>query len=293
MGTKREDMALFMDAIAETEPTESDWTDAVEMRPDLVSAVVAIQNVDTLKAHVEQRGLMYNAEREDRATIYDFKLSQLENERQRTGQLESELREYKERRMSLQTQIRENKALVASARIEENQYTEQEQTARRMCELNKREFDGAAATHKSAKQHTFKERQILKDELCELRAKHSTVRRKLVDSTKALTDQINQLTKEREITAAKDSEEALALKSQERSTRQQVKDTQEETASTEEEIAQVQKDILELSKKHEEMVAVARSAHANYRGASQALELSMSPRSSQRQQGSAERKEMY
>jgi len=286
-------MIGVMDAIAEVEPSERDWTDAVEMRPDLVSAVVAIQKVDILKAHVDDRGQMYCAEQDDRAIIYNFKLSQLDAERQRSMELEDELRAYKERRMSLQGQVRQNRKLVADARIEENQYMEHEQTARRTCELHQRQFESISRDHSAAQKNALQEREALKDELCELRAKHSTIRRKLVDGTRGLVDHINQLNKQRTAVMAANKDEQSTLTEQQRTTRQEAKDAEEAATETAADILEIQRNIVGLSKMHDQRVEAARNAVGQYRDASEALELSMSPRSKGQGQGSAGRKEMY
>eukprot|EP00657_Telonema_sp_P-1_P006382 TRINITY_DN2487_c0_g1_i2.p1 TRINITY_DN2487_c0_g1~~TRINITY_DN2487_c0_g1_i2.p1 ORF type:complete len:253 (+),score=93.49 TRINITY_DN2487_c0_g1_i2:53-811(+) len=246
---------------------------------DSVSAVMAIQQVDILKAHVEERGALYEADQNDREKIYAYRKAQLERERVHTELLETELIEHKQRRMAMQGEIRENGAAMCRARDEEAALLDNDRRARRELEINKRECELADKEHKDTIKMSLEQDGLLADELSDLQTKHTTIRRKLEDGTKELLESLVEIEKEIKAAKAKNIEDERAIRVQERVARDETRAATRDTKRTEDEIHTVKRELVDMSRKHTEMVVASQMAHKSFRDAGTKLDQALSPRS--------------
>jgi hypothetical protein len=276
--------------VATAEPSGRDWTDAVERRPDLVSAVVAIKNVDLyvegisvlltlydrLKAHVEDCGAKYDADQMDRESIYAYRASQLEAERQRTEELESSLQVHKQRRMTLQGELRENRATEARAREQEGAIMEEERTARRDLELSKQDWQIAEKEFDKAQQEAREIEGKLRDELMDLKAKNIAIRRKLEEQTREMLGSIKEIDKQTRSQELQNVEDERQMRVNERQARDEAKAAAHSSKHTQNEIYKVKKGLLDLSKQSTLMGLSAAEAHGEFTQARTHLEQTMS-----------------
>jgi len=177
----------------DAQPSADDLKAAVERRPELVYSIVAEQQLGGMEDRLKKRSDEIRAKQDDFEKLYLMRKNDLEAEQAAHAALEKKLKERKEAKDKLRSEIRTAMEREAKAAEEEAGFLEAARKSRLELEAHKQEAPKIEAEYRKAQEEEKAQKFAFQDEKMALRGRHAAAVRTLDDQTREIKEKTKEL----------------------------------------------------------------------------------------------------